>query len=336
MASRPLVVIPDYLTEDSVEQKILGDIADIRMLVASSESAAQPGLKDANIVLLYHDVNISSNTIDMMNNCRAIIRCGVGYDNVDTSAAAGRGIVVCNVPDYGTEDVADHALMMLLGAIRRFGVLHETIRKGGWAPEGMFGAPRLRGKTIGILGCGRIGTAMALRCKALGMRVVFFDPYLRPGVEKMLGLERADSLQELLPQCAVVSLHCLLTPETKHIINDQTLALLPPDSVVVNTARGGCVDTNALVRALESGRLAGAGIDVVEREPLDVEALRVHPRVLLSPHSAYYSVEGYWEMRSKGAQEARRALTGQPLLNPVNRNQLKGDHLPLRKEQWAP
>jgi len=200
----------------------------------------------------------------------------------------------------------------------------------------MFGAPRLRGKTVGIIGCGRIGTAMALRCKALGMRVVFFDPYLRPGAEKMLGLERVETLEELLPQCMAVSLHCLLTPETRHILNDKTLALLPKDSVVVNTARGGCVDTQALVRALESGHLAGAGIDVVEREPLDVEALRRHPRVLLSPHSAYYSAEGYLEMRSKGAEEARRALTGKPLWNPVNRTFLKGNHLPLRKEQWAP
>lgn len=336
MSNKPLVVVPDYLTEDSVERKILGDIADIRLLNAASEGEARPGLKDADVVLLYHDVAIVRETIDSMPKCKAIVRCGVGYDNVDIRAAADRGIVVCNVPDYGTEDVADHALMMLLGAVRRLGVLHETIRKGGWAPEGMFGAPRLRGKTVGIVGCGRIGTAMALRCKALGMRVVFYDPYLRPGAEKMLGLERAESLEELLPQCVAVSLHCLLTPETRHILNDKTLALIPKGGVVVNTARGGCVETGALVRALESGHLAGAGIDVVEKEPLDVEALRLHPRVLLSPHSAYYSVEGYWEMRSKGAEEARRAITGQPLWNPVNRSLLQGNHLPLRKEQWAP
>ncbi|MFM8931625.1 MAG: C-terminal binding protein, partial [Gemmataceae bacterium] len=305
-------------------------------LQARSEQEARVGLKDADAVLLYHDVSISNETVTLMDRCKAIVRCGVGYDNVDIRAAGDKGIVVCNVPDYGTEDVADHALMMLLGAARRLGVLHETIRRGGWQPEGMFGAPRLRGKTVGIIGCGRIGTAMALRCKALGMRVVYFDPYLRHAEEKMLGLERVESLEELLPQCMAVSLHCLLTPETKHILNDKSLALMPKDSVVVNTARGGCVDTQALVRALESGHLAGAGIDVVEREPLDVEALRKHPRVLLSPHSAYYSVEGYWEMRSKGAEEARRALTGKPLWNPVNRSFLKGNHLPLRKEQWAP
>lgn len=336
MSGKPVVVVPDYLVEDSVEQQILGDIAEIRLLKASSESEARDGLRGASAVLLYHDVSITDRTISEMNNCRVIVRCGVGYDNVDIKSAGQKGIVVCNVPDYGTEDVADHALMMLIGSARRLGVLHETIRRGGWQPEGMFGAPRLRGKTVGIIGCGRIGTAMALRCKALGMRVVFFDPYLRPGAEKMLGLERVETLEELLPQCMAVSLHCLLTPETRHILNDKTLALLPKDSVVVNTARGGCVDTQALVRALESGHLAGAGIDVVEREPLDVEALRRHPRVLLSPHSAYYSAEGYLEMRSKGAKEARRALTGKPLWNPVNRTFLKGNHLPLRKEQWAP
>lgn len=330
-----MVVVPDYLTEDSIEQKILGQVAQIKLLQATHEDQAVESLSKADAVLLYHDILISAKSISRMNKCKLIVRCGVGYDNVDIEAAAAKGIVVCNVPDYGTEDVADHALMMLLGSIRRLVVTHEAIRNGKWDPEGIFGAPRLRGKTVGIIGCGRIGAAMALRCKALGMRVVFYDPYLRPGTEKMLGLERTETLEELLPQCAAVSLHCLLTPETRHILNEKNLALLPKGAVVVNTARGGCVDSLALLAALKSGHLAGAGIDVLEREPLDIEELRSHPRVLFSPHAAYYSVEGYWEMRSKGAQEALRGLTGKPLWNPVNRSSLKGNHLPLRKEQWA-
>ena len=332
---RPLVVVPDYLTEDSIEQHIPGDIADIRLLVATSEKDAINGLKGADAILLYHDVQLGLASIDAIAGCKVIVRCGVGYDNVDIRSAGEHGIPVCNVPDYGTEDVADHALMLMLGAIRRLGIVHEAIRGGKWSPQEMLGVPRLRGKTIGIVGCGRIGTAMALRCKALGMRVVFYDPYLRPGAEKMLGIERVESIAELLPQCLAVSLHCLWTPETTHILNRKTLGYLPKGAVVVNTARGGCIDGGALLEALENNHLSGAGIDVLEIEPLNNEKLRMHPKVLWSPHVAYYSVEGFLEMRSKGAQEARRAILGQAVWNPVNRSWLKEPHVPLRKEQWA-
>src|SRR5262249_21551612 len=155
-----------------------------------------------------------------------------------------------------------------------------SIRQGGWDVTQAFGAPRMRGKTVGVVGCGRIGTAFALRARALGARVVVCDPYRPDGLDKMLGVDRAATLQELLPQCHFLSLHCPLTPETHHLLDDRTLDLLPPGAYVVNTARGPCVDGAALLRALESGRVAAAALDVVEREPLDDEGLRRHPRVL--------------------------------------------------------
>ena len=151
------------------------------------------------------------------------------------------------------------------------------------------------------------------------MRVVFFDPYLPDGVDKALGVERARSLAELLPRSEFLSLHCPLTAETRHLLNAKTLALLPRGAYVINTARGGCVDLGALFEALESGQVAQAGLDVVEREPLDDERLRFHPKVILTPHSAFYSVEGFAELRTKAAEEVRRIILGEPPWNPVNR-----------------
>jgi C-terminal binding protein len=318
MSSKPLVVVTDHLAEAGVEKPVLESVADIRILQTTDEDEVIRRGADADILLVYHDIRISEKVIVGLPRVRAIIRCGVGTDNVDLQAAGQRGIVVCNVPDYGTEEVADHALMMLLAIARRLLPADRAIREGRWELLGVFGTPRLRGRTVGIIGCGRIGTAAALRFKALGMRVVFYDPYLPDGVDKALGIERVYKLEELLRQSHFVSLHCPLTPETHHLLNARTLAQLPRGAYVVNTARGGCIDGMALVAALESGQVAYAALDVFEREPLDNVALRQHPRVILTPHSAFYSVEGFEEMRVKGAWEAHRVLTDEPVRNPVN------------------
>jgi phosphoglycerate dehydrogenase-like enzyme len=214
--------------------------------------------------------------------------------------------------------VADHALMLLLAIARRLLPADRAVRAGTWDVPVVFGAPRLRGRTLGIVGCGRIGTAMALRAKALGMRVVFHDPYLPDGIEKALGIEREHRLDDLLPRSEFLSLHCPLTRETHHLVNARTLAKLHRGAYLINTARGGCVDLAALHDALESGQVAYAALDVVEREPLDDERIRNHPHVVLTPHVAFYSVEGFAEMRTKGAWEARRVLAGEPVRNPVN------------------
>jgi phosphoglycerate dehydrogenase-like enzyme len=225
---------------------------------------------------------------------------------------------VCNVPDYGTEEVADHTLMLLLAIARRLFPSADAIRAGGWDVTTAFGTPRLRGRTLALVGCGRIGSAVSLRAKALGMRVVFFDPYKPDGLEKSLGVERVHRLDDLWPQAEFLSLHCPLTRDTRHVVNAASLARLPAGAYLVNTARGPCVDAAALRAALDSGQVSYAALDVIEREPLDDEELRRHPRVVLTPHSAFYSVEGFREMRTKGAEEARRIVLGETVRNPVN------------------
>jgi phosphoglycerate dehydrogenase-like enzyme len=318
MSDRPLVVVTDAVAEPGAETRILDDVADLKLLYTNDEAVVAEGATAADVLLVFHTIKLGEETLTRLERCRGIVRCGVGFDNVDIRAAGARGVVVCNVPDYGAEEVADHALMLLLSIARRLLPAHEAIRAGTWDTRVVFGAPRLRGRTLGLVGCGRIGTALALRAKALGMRVVAYDPYRPDGLEKALGIERAWTLQELLPQAEFLSLHCPLTRETHHIINARTLALLPEGAYLVNTARGPCVDLAALAAALDGGRVAAAGLDVFEREPLHDERIRRHPRVVLTPHAAFYSAEAWTEMRTKGALEARRLLLGEPVRNPVN------------------
>jgi C-terminal binding protein len=317
-AERPVVVVTDFLAEAGPEKQVLDDLADLVLLQTNDEADVARRAAEADVLLVFHDIQLTDRSIAHLAKCRGIIRCGVGFDNVAIREAGRRGIVVCNVPDYGTEEVADHALMLVLASARRLVSVNQAIRGGAWDPTTAFGSPRLRGKTLGLIGCGRIGTAMALRARALGMRVVFYDPYKPDGLDKALGLERCYRLGDLLPQAQFLSLHCPLTDETHQLVNAETLAQLPRGAYVINTARGPCIDLDALLAALDSGQVAVAGLDVIEREPLDNERLRCHPRVILTPHVAFYSVEGYAEMRTKGAQEARRMLLGEPVRNPVN------------------
>jgi phosphoglycerate dehydrogenase-like enzyme len=315
----PEVLITDFLTDTAVESPLLEGLAKVRLARATSEHELVDQVADAEILIVYHDLEeVGERTFRAARNCRAVVRAGVGYNNVDRAAAAARGILVCNVPDYGTEDVADHAIALLLAIARRIVPCHDSIRAGRWDPNDALDAPRLRGKSCGIVGCGRIGTATALRAKALGMNVCFYDPHVVPGLEKALGLRRIASLEELLETSDVVSLHCWLDEKSHHLINERTLALMKPGAILINTARGGVVDQRALCDALEAGHLLGAGVDVVEHEPLTDERLRSQKRVILTPHTAFYTREGFIELRQKTAEEAGRILRGEAPRCPVH------------------
>jgi len=279
---------------------------------------------------VYHFVTVRSEAIERMPNLKLIVRCGAGYDNVDFRFARSLGIDVANVPDYGTEDVADAALALVLSLARGTHLLNSLCQAGtdNWTYELAIPLHRIRGRTFGIIGCGRIGSATALRAKALGYDVVFYDPYARDGHDKSIGVRRAQTLEELLAQSHVLSCHCLLSEETRHIINCDTVDLLPMGSILVNTARGAVVDPLAVLQGLESGRLAGAGIDVLEQEPPNdehplIRAWRTpdhpaHRRLILTPHAAFYSQEGLMDMRQKGALNVRRMLLGEVPRNVVN------------------
>jgi C-terminal binding protein len=312
------VLVADFLQEATIEAPILQDVARITLAGATDEEGLAVDLPEADAILLFHEIPmVTDATFARASRCKGIVRAGVGYNNIDRAAAARRGVVVCNVPDYGTEEVADHAILLLLALARKLIASHDAIRAGGWHYEAVVGSPRLRGKTLGLVGCGRIGTATALRARAFGLDVVFFDPFVAQGYDKALGIRRVHHLDELLAQSHFVSVHCYLDDSTHHLINASALARMRPGSFLINTARGPIVDQTALLEALDSGHLAAAGLDVVEREPLDDDRLRRHPRVVLTPHSAFYSVEGFIELRTKAAEEVRRILLGEPPRNPV-------------------
>lgn len=331
MSKRFRAVITDMIVDSlEPERKALGDVAEVEALDAHDERELAGRIEDADAVMLYHTVGLSKRTIESLSRCRAIVRCGVGYDNVDCEAALRCGIPVMNVPDYGTEEVADSVIGMMLALTRGIAPLNTRLRSGDrpWHYGEAGPLFRLRGRVFAIVGLGRIGTAAAIRAKAFGMDVWFYDPYKPDGYDKALGVRRAESLDELLVRAQVLSLHCPLSAETNHMIGAAALDAMPAGSYLVNTARGGLVEPAAIADAIASGRLAGAGIDVLEADPpsnLDPLVLAwrdaKHPayeRVLLNPHSAFYCEEGVQEFRSKGADACRRALLGLPLRNVVN------------------
>jgi D-3-phosphoglycerate dehydrogenase/C-terminal binding protein len=331
MNARFKVIITDFVAEPlDCERRILGDLADVVALDAQGEGELAGRIEEADAIMMYHFISMGEATINALKHCRLIVRCGVGFDNVDRQAARRRGITVANVPDYGTEDVADSAIGMTLALGRGTHFLNSRLRngRGPWSYTQAQTVPRLRGRTFGIIGIGRIGTAAALRAKALGMNIAFYDPYVADGYEKSLGVKRAETLADLLRDSHVVTAHCPLTSETRHIMNRDTIALMPRGSFLVNTARGGVVDTLAVLDAVTSGHLGGAGIDVLETEPPAADDPLIaawrdpshpaHDRIILNPHSAFYSDEGLMDMRIKGSENVRRALLGKPLRNVVN------------------
>src|SRR5437763_3291533 len=224
------VVITDFIADDlAPERDRLGDIADVAALDAHSERDLAGQVDDADALMLYHNVSISRDTISRLRHCKLIVRCGVGYDNVDWRAARERGIPVANVPDYGTEEVADSAIGMTLSLTRGINFLNNRLQRksGPWMYTQVAPIHRLRGRVFGIIGLGRIGTATALRAKALGMDVAFYDPLKPDGYDKALGIRRVEKLEELLKQSFVVSPHCPLTEQTRHIINARAIGLMP-------------------------------------------------------------------------------------------------------------
>lgn len=324
MPARPTVVIlcpkefkfTDH--EASVERPFLADVADLQTVWLDFNAALPAEVLAAHALILWHGPLVDATVIARLKNCRAIIRNGVGFDTVDIAAARGAGIPVCNVPDYGTEEVADHAIALTLALYRQLFPLDAEAKRLGWKIEVAPKMRRLRTQTFGIVGLGRIGTATALRAKALGFRVVFFDPFAPSGTHKAVGVERVGSLEELLRTADTVSVHCPLSAETRGMIGAAEIARMKPGSFLVNTARGDIVQKAPVFAALRSGHLAGAGLDVVEAEPLRTAEEAATPNLIVTCHAAFCSPEGMIEMRSTSAKIARAAVLGEPVPNRVN------------------
>lgn len=304
--------------EATVESPLLADVADLSTVWLEFNAPFPDEVLDADAIILWHGPQVTGEVVSRLRHCRAIIRNGVGFDSVDVAAAARAGIPVCNVPDYGTEEVADHALALTLALYRQLFPLDAEAKRLGWQITVAPRMRRLRTQTFGVLGLGRIGTAAALRAKAFGFRVIFFDPYVPAGTHKALGLERVESLAALLKASDTVSVHCPLTEETRGLIGAPEIGQMKPGAFLVNTARGDIVQKAPVFAALHAGHLGGAGLDVVEAEPLRTPEEAATPNLIVTCHAAFCSPEGMIEMRSTSARIARAAVLGQPVWNRVN------------------
>lgn len=326
----PLVAILDsprgrYALDAKLEKAVLEPHAATQLCFVERAAEAGELLEEAAAIIAWHHIPLTQDAFRLMKRCKGVVRASVGIDNVSIDAAQEFGIPLCNVPDYGTEEVADHALMLLLAVSRNLLALVDSTRAGDWDWQAIGPAHRLRDRRVGVVGLGRIGMAMVPRVRALGAEAIGYDPYVPDGVEKALGIKRTESLEALLRQSDILTLHVPLTRETEGLLGSEELALLPAGALVVNTSRGKVIDQGALIESVSTGHVAGAGLDVLEDEPRVPPELRAHPRVVLTAHSGFYSVESLAELRTKAAEAALRFLKGEPNW----RNQLTEASAPL-------
>ncbi|HLW59183.1 MAG TPA: C-terminal binding protein [bacterium] len=316
------VLITDHDFPDlEPEERILRPMGvQLEVLKSSDRPTLRSALGRADAVI-NQTVALDAEMIAAMPRCLLIVRYGVGYDGVDIEAATRAGICVANVPDYGTQEVALHAVALLLAVHRRLLQYDSALRQGRWlkGPDVVPPVPRLKGLTLGIVGFGRIGRIVSGYAEPFGLHRLTYDPYISRSAAIEGGAVLVD-YQTLLRQSDFVTFHTPLSTETQHLLGPTEIALMKPTAILINTSRGAVIDTAALARALQTGKLAGAGIDVFEQEPLKAShPLRTAPNALLTPHVAWYSEEAKLTLKRRVAEEVARALQGEwprSLVNP--------------------
>lgn len=301
-----------------IEQGVLRDVCpEIRWLACKTEDEIIAQCQDGEGILIQY-APMTRRVLEQLPRCRIIARYGVGVDTVDLLAASDLGIVVSNVPDYGTNEVSDHALAMMLCLTRKIPMANAQIKRGQWDFRLMHPVRRHQVQTIGIIGLGRIGQAMAHKTHALGMKVVGYDPYVNPA--RVPDYVTRTSLEDLLQQSDVVSVHCPLTDVTRNLLDEPMLRLMKPSAYLINTARGCIVDEAALDKLLTEKKLAGAAMDVLAVEPGPVtHPLFRHDNFYCTPHMAWHSEESAQELKRKAAEEVRRVLRGEAPMYQVNK-----------------
>ncbi len=307
------VVITDYGFPDvAAEQSIIQSAgAELSTFQCRTEQEVMDAARNSDAILVQF-APITRSVIDQLTRCKVIVRYGVGTDNIDLQAARSRGIIVCNVPHYCIDEVADHSFALAMALSRQIPVIDREVRGGFFSSTPRRPMPASRQMTFVTIGFGRIARALLERAQACKFNVATCDPYLPANAELPMGVRNL-SMEQALATADILSLHAPLTDATRHMINAETLSMLKPTSLLINTARGGLVDTIALADALNQGRLAGAGLDVFEQEPLpETHPLLKCPNVLLTSHVAWYSEISGKELQRMAAEEAVRALKGQP------------------------
>jgi len=312
------VLVTDHVFEDLERERSILEPLGCELVLAPGTAEADliEAVRAAGAMLVcYAKVTAPVVEAAAEAGCRVISRYGIGYDNIDVEAATANGILVTYVPDYCIDEVADHAMALLLSLARGVHPAATAVRAGEWAvPHGS--VHRLRGSRLALIGVGAIGRSVLERARAFGIEVVGFDPYLE---DWDLDAERAETVADAVAEADFVSLHAPLTDETRHVIGAESIAQMRRAPIVVNTARGPLVDMDAAAEALADGRLGGVALDVTETEPPPADhPLRSHPRAVLTPHMGFYSVEAQADLQRRAAEEVARALRGEPPGRPVN------------------
>jgi D-3-phosphoglycerate dehydrogenase len=312
------VLVTDHVFADLETERAILEPHGCELVLADNagEEALTEAAADAEAILVCY-ARLGAPIIEAAAGagCRVISRYGIGYDNIDIDAATRHGIVVTYVPDYCLDEVADHAMALLLGLARGVVDADRSVRRGEWrVPQGA--VHRTRGRRLAVIGAGGIGRRVIDRALPFGFEAVAFDPYIE---DWDLEAGRADTFEDAVRDADAISLHVPLTDENRHIIDCDAIAGMTRAPIVVNTSRGPLVDLDAAAEALEAGTLGGVALDVTEVEPPPPDhPIRSHPRAILTPHMGFYSVEAQAELQRRAAEEVARALTGEPPHRPVN------------------
>lgn len=312
--TQKMVVTDQAFGGTEVEERLARSVgAEFASLQCTTEKETLEATRGADVVLV-NFAPITDAVLAGLADGATVIRYGIGYDNVDTEAAVRHGVAVANVPDYGSDTVADHAAACLLSLLRKLPFYDAAIRRDGWVePRALGSLPGFASTTVGLIGAGRIALGLASRLKAFGFRVVAYDPYANSVAAQQAGVELV-GLDELLKRSAAISLHVPVTDDTRRMVDADLLQKVRPGAVLVNTSRGGLVDEHALAAALSEGRLAAAALDVFDPEPLAADSpLRDLDNVIFTPHAAFFSDDSIVALQRLATEEAGRALAGEPL-----------------------
>jgi D-3-phosphoglycerate dehydrogenase len=310
--SMPVAEETEELAKSGAEFKVAG---------CSCEADLVEQAADADAVLTY-GAQMTRSVMEKLPNCKVIVRYGIGYDTVDVEAASDNNILVVNIPDFCIEEVSNHAIALILACSKKIVMLNNIMKRDGWSEAVKVQSPMasIYGQTLGIIGCGNIGRATARKAQCFGFRIIGYDPYVDKSLAEEAGINLV-SMAELIVESDYISLHTVLNAETRHLIGADELGQMKPTAYLINTARGAVIDEPALITALCEKRIAGAGLDVFEKEPVDAEnPLLKMDNVIVLPHTASFSDDAFSRLRTCVGQEAARVLSGRWPKNVVNKD----------------
>lgn len=316
--SKPVIAVTDapFPSLDPVRAALKHLDPELRMADSTSPADILKVARDADAIIVCY-AQLGGDLLHQLTSCKVIGRTGLGVDNIDLPAARERGITVTYVPDYCLHEVSDHAMALLLALVRKIPFANRLVQTGHWDMTALVPIRRLPGQVLGLVGFGHIPRLVAPKAQAFGLKVVAYDPYVTPDAMQAAGVEGV-SLDRLCEVSDFISVHAPLQPATRGLINADTFAKMKPGVLIVNTARGPLIDEAALIAALDAGKVGGAALDVVTKEPLAKDSpLLNRDNVILTPHIGYYSVEALQELQSKAATDVARVLSGEKPVYPI-------------------